>query len=59
MRILATIAIGLPLIMFLACGGNDLPVIKEVLVNQTEVEAGGELAINVIADDPDGDPLTY
>ncbi len=59
MRILAVILISLPLAMFLACGGNELPVIKEVLTNKTDVEPGGELAINVIASDPDGDPLTY
>ncbi len=59
MRILAAILVGLPLVMFLACGGNEVPVIKEVLTNKIDVEPGGELAINVIASDPDGDPLTY
>ena len=59
MRIPVLIVISLSLVTVIACGGNDPPMIGEILTNKTSVEPRGELAINVIADDPDGDSLTY
>ena len=59
MRTLVSVFIGLFILTLFACDSNDSPVIEKVEVNKTEVEPGGEVAINVIANDEDGDKLTY
>ena len=59
MKKLTMILISLCVVAFFGCGGNEAPVIESVETNRTEVEPGGEIAINVTASDPDGDELTY
>ena len=59
MRTSVLVLISLSAVIFFGCDTNDSPVIEKVEVNKTEVEPGGEVAINVIAKDEDGDKLTY
>lgn len=39
--------------------GNDPPVIKEFVANKMQVALGDSVVLNVVAEDPDGDELTY
>ena len=59
MRTLAAILISLYVVIFSGCGGNDPPEIEEIITNETKVEPGGVIRINVVAKDEDGDALTY
>ena len=61
MRTKSIILMGLFMIEFLGCEGyfNHSPVIEEISVNKTEVKPGDEVTINIVANDPDGDKLSY
>ena len=39
--------------------GNSAPYITQLLVSTTVVAPGGEVYLEVLAEDPDGDPLTF
>lgn len=48
-------------VIFSGCSGyfNDPPVIEEIAVSKMEVSPGEEVTVNIVANDPDGDELTY
>lgn len=41
------------------CEKNLVPTIQQIITDHTEVEAGGQSQLNVLASDPDGDQLIY
>ncbi len=41
------------------CEKNLAPIIQSIDANPTELEAGGQALLMVVASDPDGDPLIY
>jgi len=61
MRILTVILASLFLVMLSGCEKyfNEPPIIEEVAASKTEVGPGDEITINVVANDPDGDELSY
>jgi len=61
LRTLIAMFIGLTAVTLFGCGStfNDPPRIENIATNKTEIRPGDEVAINVIAKDPDGDALTY
>lgn len=59
-RIVSIVTLILLAVFFEGCDYfNEPPVIEEVTASKTEVGLGKEVTINVVANDPDGDKLTY
>ncbi|MGB9596422.1 MAG: Ig-like domain-containing protein [Candidatus Poribacteria bacterium] len=60
MKFLYIVMLGIVFI-YLGCGGSDNnpPIIENIIVSKSDIVPGEEVTIDVVANDPDGDSLTY